>query len=125
MKPTRPEASDVANAVLDGYDCLMLSGESADGDNPEEALQMMSKICVEAEKTIDYKKSFNDVKSGTPQPISTAEAISATCCKTVLDQGDICLIIILAETGKLASLISKYKPEVLIYSLSTSDKVVR
>ena len=76
MKPTRPEASDVANAVMDGNDCLMLNNESANGDNPEEALKMMAKICVEAEKTIDYKKAFNDAKSATGQPVPTAEAIS-------------------------------------------------
>ena len=85
MKPTRPEASDVANAVMDGNDCVMLNEESANGDNPEETLQMMAKICLEAEKTIDYKRAFNDAKLGTSQPISTAEAISVSLCKAVLD----------------------------------------
>lgn len=125
LKPTRPEASDVANAVLDGNDCLMLSNESANGDNPVEALQIMAKICTEAEKTIDYKRAFNDVKAGTSQPLSTAEVISASICKAVIDQSDISLIIICAETGKLPRLVSKYKPEVLIFACSTNAAVVR
>lgn len=125
MKPTRPEASDVANAVLDGNDCLMLSGETAEGDNPEDALKMMATICVNAEKTVDYKKSYYDVLHATPKPVPTAEAIASACCRASLEQGDLCLIIVLAETAKLPGLISKYKPEILIYSLSTSDKVVR
>lgn len=85
MKPTRPEASDVANAVMDGNDCVMLSNESAIGDNPVESCEFMAKICVEAEKTIDYKRAFNDVKAGTSQPVSTAEAISSSLCKTVIE----------------------------------------
>ena len=125
MKPTRPEASDVANAVMDGNDCLMLSNESANGDNPEEALQAMVKICVEAEKAIDYKKAFNDTKNATPQPVSTAESIAATLCKAVHDQSDICLIIIMAETDKLPRLVSKYKPEVLIFACSNNKTVVQ
>lgn len=124
-RPTRAEASDVANAVLDGTDCVMLSGECANGDYPINAVSIMSKICVEAEKTINYRRNFNDIKSYTPLPISTAEAVSSALCSSVLDQSDISLIIVLTESGKLARLVSKYRPEVPILGCSINAHVVR
>merc|ERR1712167_265810 len=84
-RPTRAEASDVANAVLDGTDCVMLSGESANGDYPINAVSIMAKICVEAEKTINYKRIFADVKLYTPPPVGTAEAVASAVCSAVLD----------------------------------------
>jgi len=124
-RPTRAEASDVANAVLDGTDCVMLSGECANGDYPINAVSIMSKICVEAEKTINYKRMFNDIKSYTPVPVSTAEAVASALCSAVLDQSDISLIIVLTESGKLARLVSKYRPEVQILACSINAHVVQ
>ena len=124
-RPTRAEASDVANAVLDGTDCVMLSGECANGDYPINAVSIMSKICVEAEKTINYKRMFNDIKNYTPVPVSTAEAVASALCSAVLDQSDISLIIVLTESGKLARLVSKYRPEVQILACSINAHVVQ
>jgi pyruvate kinase len=84
-RPTRAEASDVANAVLDGTDCVMLSGETANGDYPVNAVTIMGKVCVEAERTLNYRRLFNDIKLYSPQPIDTSEAVASALCSAVLD----------------------------------------
>jgi len=124
-RPTRAEASDVANAVLDGTDCVMLSGESANGDYPLQAVTIMSMICVEAEKTLNYKRLYQDLKLYTPSPVTTTEAVASAVCSAVLDQKDIHLIIVLTDSGKLARLVSKYRPEVKILACSVNGHVVR
>ena len=75
--PTRAEVSDIAIAVRQGADAIMLSGETANGDYPLNAVTIMSKICVEAEKMIDYKRLYNDLKLYSPGPLPTAEAVSS------------------------------------------------
>jgi len=123
-RPTRAEASDVANAVLDGTDSVMLSGETANGDYPLNAVTIMSKICVEAERMLDYKRLYNDIKLYSPGPVSTAEAISSAAVATVLDL-NIDLVIVLTDTGKIARFVAKYKPSVPILACSISMPVVR
>jgi len=123
-RPTRAEASDVANAVLDGSDCVMLSGETANGDYPLNAVTIMAKICVEAEKMIDYKRLFTDLKLYSPGPLATAEAVASAAVSTVLDL-NIDLIIVLTDTGKIARYVAKYRPPVPILACSISMPVVR
>jgi len=85
----------------------------------------MAKICVEAEKTLNYRTLYNDLKLYTPAPVGTAEAVASAVCSAVLDQKDINLIIALTDTGKLARLISKYRPEVNILACSVNASAVR
>jgi len=123
-RPTRAEASDVANAVLDGTDAVMLSGESANGAYPIQAVTIMSKCCAEAERCIDYKRTFNDIKLFTPSPVSTSEALAASAVSTVQDL-NVDLIIVLTDTGHLARLVAKYRPQVPILACSVSLSVIR
>jgi len=123
-RPTRAEASDVANAVLDGTDCVMLSGESANGAYPLQAVGIMARICCEAERTIDYKRLFADMRSFSPPPVATAEAVAAAAVGTVHDC-QIDLVIVLTDSGKLARLVSKYRPSCPILACSVSNPVIR
>jgi len=77
-RPTRGEASDVLNSVVDGSDCVMLSNESSNGDYPINAVSILSKVCVEGEKTINNKRMQGDVKLYTPPPLETAESVATT-----------------------------------------------
>lgn len=124
-RPTRAEASDVANAVLDGSDCVMLSGESANGAYPINAVTVMAKICIEAEKTLDYGRIFKEMKKNTPVGFGTSESVAAAAVGTVLDLETCNLIIVLTETGNLARLVSKYKPACPVLACSVSNPVIR
>ena len=93
-RPTRAEVSDVANAVLDGADCVMLSGETAKGSYPKEAVTMMHETCLLAEVAIPYANTFDELRSSAPRPIDTAEsiAISAVGASMELNAGAILVL---------------------------------
>lgn len=123
-RPTRAEVADVANAVLDGTDCVMLSGETAGGKFPVEAVTIMSKICLEAETCIDYKQLYLSIISSIDTPISVQEAIARSAVETA-ESIEATLILAMTETGYTARLIAKYKPKVTILALSASDSTIR
>lgn len=123
-RPTRSEASDLANAVLDGVDCLMLSGETANGEYPINAVSMMAKISSEAEKMLNYSHLFDDVKSKMKKQIITAESVAASAASAALNL-DINLIICRTDTGRIARLVAKYRPEQPILACSSNQAIVR
>jgi len=126
-RPTRAEASDVANAVLDGSDVVMLSGETAAGDFPTNAVTIMRRVCEEAEQFIDYNSLYLSIVNDTHNAfgsISSVEAICSSAVKASIDS-NAALIIALTETGHTAKMIAKYRPEAPILAISASETTIR
>ena len=121
-RPTRAEASDVANAIYDGTDAVMLSGETAAGKYPVEAVAMMAKIVSETEHQIRLDPPVSQPRSKTMR-LSVAETI-CECMAHSAEDLDIAAIAIFTETGSTARLLSKYRPEPPIYALSPYEKVI-
>ncbi|CAJ2665241.1 unnamed protein product [Trifolium pratense] len=115
-RPTRAEATDVANAVLDGTDCVMLSGESAAGAYPELAVKIMARICIEAESSLDYGAIFKEMIRSTPLPMSPLESLASSAVRTA-NKARAKLIVVLTRGGSTAKLVAKYRPAVPILSV--------
>ncbi|KAK9220667.1 hypothetical protein WN944_009090 [Citrus x changshan-huyou] len=115
-RPTRAEATDVANAVLDGTDCVMLSGETAAGAYPEVAVRTMAQICVEAESTLDYGDVFKRVMQHSPVPMSPLESLASSAVRTA-NSARATLILVLTRGGSTAKLVAKYRPGMPILSV--------
>ncbi|KAM0001722.1 putative pyruvate kinase [Helianthus debilis subsp. tardiflorus] len=115
-RPTRAEATDVANAVLDGTDCVMLSGESAAGAYPEIAVKTMARICIEAESSLDYGVIFKEMIRSTPLPMSPLESLASSAVRTA-NKARAKLIVVLTKGGSTAKLVAKYRPAVPILSV--------
>lgn len=117
-RPTRAEVTDVANAIFDGTDAVMLSEETAKGRYPVEAVHMLSKIAREVEPCLSRKNNFEAPHSPN-NPISVPDAISIATCQ-VADNLDIKAIITSTQTGSTARFISKYRPQHLILAVTPS-----
>jgi pyruvate kinase len=117
-RPTRAEASDVANAILDGSDAVMLSAETASGEDPREAVAIMARIILEAE-------------SNAPEPVRRRHqarplSISETICESVAHAAqDLAMkaIAVYTETGTTARLISKYRPKAATFAFASKRSV--
>ena len=121
-RPTRAEATDVANAIYDGTSAIMLSGETAAGKYPVEALKTMVSIAGRAEEDIDYEVRFR--KRGNTDNKDVTNAISHATCTTAMDL-NAAAIITVTKSGKTARMISKYRPASPIIGCSTYEHVCR
>ena len=121
-RPTRAESTDVANAIYDGTSAIMLSGETAAGKYPVEAVKTMAKIALATEQDINYIDKFRK-RDITERPDVTS-AISHATCTTAHDLGAKAILTV-SKTGTTARMISKYRPECPIICGTTEPKVRR
>jgi len=123
-RPTRAEVSDVANAVLDGADCVMLSGETAKGLYPIQSVLMMAETCYLAESVICYPPLFDDIRDSTTRPTDTPETVAMSAVAAAREQ-NASAILVLSTSGNSARLISKYRPNVPILTITRNDQTAR
>lgn len=119
--PTRAEASDVANAVFDGTDAVMLSGETASGNYPKEAVATMSRIVLEAERTHALYSRHAEVF---PMPGSIVNAIESSAAHIAEQVGAIA-IVCLTHSGMAARTLAKYRPDAPIVAILDNEKMLR
>ncbi|MBR1883834.1 MAG: pyruvate kinase [Clostridia bacterium] len=132
-RPTRAEVSDVANAVYDGTSAVMLSGESAQGEYPIEAVTVMAKIVESSEQNINYwkrfkKKNIEILTSFEHEDIKNdhefkMQANFSVCCTAMFSQAD--AIIAISENGETPSMLSSFKPKCPIYVVTANEQTAR
>lgn len=124
-RPTRAEVTDVANAVCQGTDCVMLSGETAKGKWPVECVAMMAEICRQAEEAIDYAGEYDRIRGYThARTLSIQESVTSSVVKTAMDLSAP-LICILSHTGETGRAVAKYKPQQPCICITPSDQTAR
>ena len=120
-QPTRAEVSDVANAIYDGTDAVMLSAETSVGKYPVEAVEMMARIAVEAENSI-RARGFQEPP---PMDNNSHPDILAHAAYQTARAASVAAIVVFTRTGASARLISRFRPPVPIYAFTSSDAVAR
>ena len=121
-RPTRAETTDVANAIYDGTSVIMLSGETAAGAFPVEAVKTMANIAITTENNINYIDRFNKLDMNERPDVTSA--ISHATCTTAHDLGAAAIITV-SKSGSTSRMLSKYRPECPIISGTPSEKVWR
>ncbi|MFF2480605.1 pyruvate kinase [Paenibacillus sp. NPDC058071] len=121
-RPTRAEASDVANAIFDGTDAIMLSGETAAGKYPVESVQTMARIAERAEAGLEYREIFQ--KQANAQQTTVTEAISQAVANSALDLSAKA-IVTSTQSGFTARMVSKYRPKSPIIAVTNDVKVMK
>jgi pyruvate kinase len=115
-RPTRAEATDVANAILDGTDAVMLSGETAAGNYALDAVKCMASICREAEAYVDNVASYHQILDQQPIPMGIIESLASSAVRTA-QKVSAKLIVCLSRTGTTSRMIAKYRPDAPILSV--------
>ena len=123
-RPTRAEISDVGNAVTDGADCVMLSGETAKGSYPNEAVKEMHETCLKAENTIAYVSHFEELTGLVDRPVSIVESCAMAAVRASLDM-NAGAIIVLSTSGDSARLLSKFRPVCPIFMVTRNPSASR
>lgn len=122
-RPTRAEITDVANAIYDGTSAIMLSGETAAGQYPVEAVQTMAAIALRTEGDISYNHRLKSRLSGDIR-LSVTDAVAHATCTTAMDTGADAIITV-TQSGETARMLCKYRPSTPIIACTTSDDVAR
>ena len=120
-RPTRAEMSDVANAVYDGASAVMLSGETAAGKYPVEAVRVMADACRSTEEHIDFEKTFNRTGFKIRGPL---DAVSHAACQMAVDT-DAKALVVSSISGKTARMVSRFRCPIPIVGRTTDEKVWR
>jgi pyruvate kinase len=121
-RPTRAEASDVANAIFDGTDCIMLSGETANGKYPVEAVRTMARMAEAAESQLNYEAALK--KKRKAHIPNVPNAISLATCNTAMEL-NAAAIITATQSGHSAKIVSKYRPECPIIAVTPYENVAK
>ena len=120
--PTRAEMTDVANAVFDGADATMLSGETANGAFPAEAVKTMRAIASNAETSTSYYSLFKYIRNYTPKPMTALEAVASSAIKAAIDMGA-SVIVVFTNVITPALLMAKYRPPVPIVVATSNPRL--
>ena len=119
--PTRAEVSDIANAILDGADALMVTGETAVGKHPVKVIKLLSRVILETEQNINYKNFIKDISK---KRLNTAQAISHAAC-SVASKQRINKIITMTHSGSTARMVSRYRPAAKIIAMTPFKETCR
>ncbi|KAL6987262.1 pyruvate kinase [Sarracenia purpurea var. burkii] len=116
VRPTRAEATDVANAVLDGADGILLGPETLRGLYPVEAVKTVGRICAEAEVVCNQSLHFKKIVKHVEEPLSQAESVASSAVRAAI-QVKAAMIVVFTSSGRAARLIAKYRPSVPVFAI--------
>ena len=119
-RPTRAEVADVANAIYDGTDCVMLSGETAAGKYPVAAVRTMAEVAKETERYLEERKVYHD--RGGVRNVNGATGFAAV---EMADRVDAKCILCPTHSGRTARIVSNFRPRIPLYAMSPSEEAIR